>query len=1279
MTKKIIFILAILSVVFLLRAWDDEELFKQSSKRLLPNVVILMDSSGTMNAVISYPKNGPDGFPAGHVNDTDGDGFHVNTIYSGNVVNTPKITEDDGGGYIGASSPGFQLKSSGWFGFVRVSSTSSAYFPDHVGSLTAITSATELEVSKATHDAWGVSSYFPGWIQGKTSGAYASVTARRNEVGKYHLTVSNIQGTFSADETLFSYYQRANGTFYPVYLYGTEDIEAGYRNVAHHCFYDENYVRWFALNATTAQLAVISHFSHYGTFNMSETPSPTSSVLNPSNCNCSGVDIVKQVFTRIQVAREVTCKVAQDNQTTVKLGLYIFADNGEGALSLDSPADMSQNAILLVNYKKSVLGIVGKSTTPLAESLATIWHDFKPGSVGNKDYLPVTAAHPPSTSLMESHCQGNYVIIATDGQSAGDNFMGSTYNGSIFRTKPVKRTQPAVTGDGIPIYTWNYNHGWGDYPMDPSDPTLTYDYSYNTSFQPPTSVNRAYCPFQTCWYRDNGGTDLLDDVAYFINHQDMFPDNLYPADHSQVKMRWPNNQNIITYTIGFNADNNLLARTAVNGDGKYYTSSNFQELSDSLQLAITDIGLREAEMMFTTFAAPKQSFTYGKYGYIATFTPRNNKTVWQGHLKAYKLDDNGDFPALTEDDWDAARLLAARSPDENDANKRLIYTVKGGSLVLFEKTTITPQDLGVYVAADDLISPNPNLARRDTIVDFIRGKNGYTDPYDEKADSPIGYKMGDIFHFNPLVVSVPLRWKAAFDPTYNTFYDENKDRSEVIYAGSNDGMIHCFKVAYKENGGGTELWAFIPPSFLPRLKYLTPVTTAAERPYYFRYFVDGKGIVKDIKVKIGSDKVWKTIIVFGMGIGGKTYCALDVTDPDPTVGDPLNTGPKFRWEFDSTSAHANFPLGCTEARPIIADINTSSETLAAVFLSGGVACDLTQVGTKPVWEEKLATAPGGLQGQALFTLNAYTGAVIHKLTYGTSGWNGTNTLTRSDLLYQIAAPPSLLDKNNDGIADLLYFFETGSYQATNQDTGGRMWRMNVLGNPSTWIPNKIYQAPATQTLYLGATLGFDKENHLWALFGSGRRPDITATTTQGNTTTFSNPSGQFVALMDDFSVPGTPYTNTNLKDITTWFTTLPTDASFSMASYKGFFFNFESYVHEIFYEPSPLFLNNIVYLNTFSPWTPPPDPNGEIDLCETPPVTGFHQVYKFTLAANGSNISIPSASDFAGKILGFGLLSSGKYKIYFGGSTPGGFQIDTPETISLDDIFGPVVWKENKK
>jgi len=1248
MTKKIILILAILSLVFLLRAWDDEELFKNTSTRLKPNVVILMDSSRSMNGIIFYPKYGVGGIPAGGDGDTDGDGFNSQSSYAGTLDSTTKDVIDSNG----IESIPMTLNTAGWYGFVMVSSTSTAYFPDHQGSFITVTSATKLKVSQGTYDAWGDSSYFPGWVEGRTSGAYATVTARTSEPGNnYYLTVSDVQGMFTDDEVLFSFHKRTNGTFYPVYLYGTE--ESGY-----HVRYEDNYLVWLTIYATQTQLAQISHFGVYGTFDTTQTPSPTDPALNPSNCNCSGLTEVRRVFTRIQVAREVACKVLQDNHVGIRFGLYNFDawtrqdQDPDGAFRLDPPNDSSE--LRNAQLKKKMYGMMGESNAPLAEALADIWRDFKPGPSGSKDYFVVNQKYSFNNSdYVQAYCQGNYCIIVTAGQSTSDTFAHHTTTDSVFVKYPIKRTGTYVIGQD-----WDYNNGWGD-----SDDT----YDSNPG---PASAARLYCPYETCWIRSASGNDWLDDVAYFASHQDMYPDKYYGTD---VITGWPGDQNLITYTIGLNSDNDMLRRTADNGGGQYYTAANFEELTAAIQSVIDNIRLREDEMMFTTFAAPKQSFTYGKRGYIATFKPRNNKTIWQGQLKAYELEDNGDFK-LNKPLWDAGRVLAARTPDS-----RLIYTVnKEGNLVLFD-TTITPQDLDVYVDSDkDDANPlDPNEVRRNTVVDFIRGDNGYTELYNENdntpADpSPVGYKIGDIFHFNPLVVSAPLIWKKDFEPTYNTFYENYKNRPEVIYVGSNDGMIHCFNVF-----DGSELWAFIPPSFLPRLKYLTPVTTAAERPYYFRYFVDGKGIVKDIQVQIdANNKEWKTVFIFGMGIGGKTYCALDITSPDPAV---TGGGPKFLWELNDAL------LGCTEARPIIADIikpGSGSETLAAVFLSGGVACDLTQVGTtKPVWEEKRADVQGGLQGQALFTLNADTGAVIHKLTYGTPGWDVTSkTRTISNLMYQVAAPPSLLDKNNDGVAEYLYFEETGSVKNTGSHYGGRLWRMNVRSLPvnqvSSWKPEKIYQAPPTQTLYLGTTLGFDKEKQLWALFGSGRRPDITD---------FSNPSGQFVALMDDFTIPAFPYTNTNLNDITTWFTTLPTDPSFSLTKYNGFFFNFEAYLHEIFYEPMPLLLNNTVFMNTFSPDKPEVDPTLTY-LCSIPPITGYHEIYKFGFSASSNGITINGGYGTAdspihtpGKILGYGLLSSGEFKVYTGGSTPGGFSISHSETITLDDIFGPVVWKENKK
>ena len=49
-------------------------------------------------------------------------------------------------------------------------------------------------------------------------------------------------------------------------------------------------------------------------------------------------------------------------------------------------------------------------------------------------------------------------------------------------------------------------------------------------------------------------------------------------------------------------------------------------------------------MSYTTYAAPKQSITEGKYGYIAHFIPRE-RAMWEGHLRRYRLGDDGSFPS----------------------------------------------------------------------------------------------------------------------------------------------------------------------------------------------------------------------------------------------------------------------------------------------------------------------------------------------------------------------------------------------------------------------------------------------------------------------------------------------------------------------------------------------------------------------------------------------------------------------------------------------------------
>ncbi len=94
----------------------------------------------------------------------------------------------------------------------------------------------------------------------------------------------------------------------------------------------------------------------------------------------------------------------------------------------------------------------------------------------------------------------------------------------------------------------------------------------------------------------------------------------------------------------------------------------------------------------------------------------------------------------------------------------------------------------------------------------------------------------------------------------------------------NDGMLHAF-----DSKTGAELWGFVPPTMLNSLRDMDSVKANSSHSIYG---VDGSPVVKDIYY----DSKWRTVLLAGMGRGGKGYFALDVTDPDaPSFLLPLRT------------------------------------------------------------------------------------------------------------------------------------------------------------------------------------------------------------------------------------------------------------------------------------------------------------------------------------------------------------------------------------------------------
>jgi hypothetical protein len=881
-----------------------------------------------------------------------------------------------------------------------------------------------------------------------------------------------------------------------------------------------------------------------------------------------------------------------------RIGISYFNINSSGDDDHDDQGGHIQHRCHDVGSLSKYLGAIeesyfyGGTNTPLAETLATAYGYFrfsdKLTSINptgdykyHYPYDHTSAASMPANEgeFVISHwCQMNFCVIVTDGEPTQDSYITDHFpEGTLFAT------------DSTGVAAWG----------------------------PPTAENDA--------------SSLLDDLAYYMYNNDLMPDDEVQPLLSEAffEKHAQNKQWVYTYTLGFNFDDPLLQSTANAGGGDYYTAYSKEQLVDALMKILGAID--EKVNAYAAFAAPKYSFTHGRRGYVATFIPRNQQSLWEGHLDCYLLDDDGNFPTDLDSktatvnvngsdvvswQWDAGEELVKKLPAD-----RTIYTSSAGSFILFNTANISPSDLGINSG-----DTTQDEADRDAVVSFIRGTNSYEPTI----------RMGDIFHFNPSVVSTPLKWKTIYDPSYDDFYNNFKDRREVVYTGNNDGMLHCFDVQT-----GEEIWAFIPASLLTKLKI--PALDPDDGDSH-EFFVDGKAMVRDIKVgSAGTWEDWKTVLVFGLGMGGMTYCALDVTDPD---------NPVFLWEFtDST-------MGYTEARPVIADFaSNGTSAFAGVVLAGGL--NPSEVPADQVHADRY-------EGKSFFVVNAWTGILVKEFKYGSSVTNtqsgNTYTNTNPNFLYAFTSSPLLLDSNNDGLADTLYMLESGDYRTT-ANHGGCIWKINVGGDPSTWLPTKIYQAETGQTFYLTPTAGYDDQFRIWIFAGTGHRPFPNDE---------DNLTGQMIALMD--SNLNTTVDNDDLLEITTTIETPPAEDesdTFNLTGKYGVYFDFINMAGEIMFEPTPLFIQRTLYFNTYAP-----DVVGtEIDPCSPP---GNQYVYSLHISSTGATMAVSEVEVTPGKILGYGSLSGGKYKIYIGEGELGSSTITDQETVDLSDIFGPIFWKEDR-
>ena len=343
----------------------------------------------------------------------------------------------------------------------------------------------------------------------------------------------------------------------------------------------------------------------------------------------------------------------------------------------------------------------------------------------------------------------------------------------------------------------------------------------------------------------------------------------------------------------------------------------------------------------------------------------------------------------------------------------------------------------------------------------------HTDEYKLYRDGPrttAGLAADDGTTSIPLGFGLRNPDKDGTDPT-GTGRLSLKPVMSVVYHATN-GMLHAFRAGpcstaptnttcldgTTDEKGGEEMWAFVPFDQLQNLK--ERMKTQARDPHTYMMaspvrfadvFVPGDFTRNVGSVTVSGAGVWRTVLVFGRGIGGKYYTALDVTAPGPFTQKSLATAPPIPlWSRGNPDTLDGLAGGTAN--------NTSSgNTDGTQYAKLGQTWSVPAVAFVSAGDNITARTPGGVEfvaytgsgygsgsnaateGTTLFTMDLLTGDLITSVDVG----------DRTGMAYEnaLVAGPSVFNPTQLRAG---FIGTSASSRATRvyfPDIHGRIWRV----------------------------------------------------------------------------------------------------------------------------------------------------------------------------------------------------------------------------------------------
>ncbi len=711
--------------------------------------------------------------------------------------------------------------------------------------------------------------------------------------------------------------------------------------------------------------------------------------------------------TRMQTMKTATSLAFAVLDEKFRIGYYSI-NNATGSDFLNiANIDRDSGGQMDLWYRK-LFAANPSGNTPLRPRLATAGRYYA-GKLKGSSVNGVTANDP-----MQYACQRNYTILSTDGYWNVPSTLPVQINGSTSIGDQDGDTSVArpyfdgnATGNTLAdVALYYYNTDLRTNALDNATGSLRTDVASNNV---PDGQQRMFTSTLglgasgVMQYQSNYATARSGDYYDVLKGTTVTSSNAGSGVcswQSSGACNWP------APTSGEQTTIDDLWHAAVNGRGSYYSAGNPAALKTGLSNFLQSVSAATGNAAAATTSNPN-TVQGDNFLFQSTF----RSVEWFGELARYRLDlDTG--AQIPDADWSqsgtvysnaANRTLAAPTLDNRTYTERSIYTTDGGNRIAFEWSAMSPTLQNMFkvdavrtlsqmcasgdTCLDAAAQVNSTTAGTTTgaaginLVNFLRGDRSNEGPDKNTYYRQRTHVMGDVVDSQAVYIKKPMY--NYTDSGYSTYKSNKASRQGMVYVGANDGMLHAFNA-----DTGAEVWAYIPSLVLPNLYKLADKNYGNNHQYY----VNATPQQGDVYY----DDAWHTILVGGLGRGGRGFYALDVTDP--------SAAPTVLWEF---SVANNADVGYSFGTPVITKL--SDGTWVTLITSGYNNND----------------ASGATGAGKVWVLNAKTGAVIKEISTG----EGSRA-------------------NPSGLARILAYSETASTNNTattlyGGDLLGNVWRIDI--------------------------------------------------------------------------------------------------------------------------------------------------------------------------------------------------------------------------------------------